>query len=304
MQTIPRLTLSLPTCGRPAAEGPRPIVEFARRAEELGIHAVSVAEHVALGPDTSGYPWGVFPLSSDAPFLEPLTTLMAIATVTERLRLTTGILIAPLRRAAVLAKTIATLDVMSGGRVELGVGVGWHEAEYRACGVDFAKRGAILDDVIGACRALWQNRVATFASDTVTFETLSCMPRPIQQPVPVLFAGSLHPRNARRIVLGGDGWIPMMGSSPSVVLDGVKALRAAADEHGRDLSQLIVRVELAAQLDARGRPDLEQTIAPVPALMAAGATDVQFPMPYFASDLAVAAETLERLATLWQRFRP
>jgi alkanesulfonate monooxygenase SsuD/methylene tetrahydromethanopterin reductase-like flavin-dependent oxidoreductase (luciferase family) len=137
----------------------------------------------------------------------------------------------------------------------------------------------------------------------VTFDSLSSVPLPVQQPFPVLFAGSLHPRNVRRIVRDGDGWIPVMGSDPSVVSEGVKALRAAGDEHKRDLSQLIVRVELAARLDDRGRPDIDATLGPVPALVAAGATDVQFPMPYFVSDLTLANETLDRLAKAWRRQR-
>jgi probable F420-dependent oxidoreductase len=303
MTIRPRLTLSLPTCGRPAADGPGPLVQLAKRAEDLGVDAVAVAEHVALGADTSGYPWGTFPLPSDAPFLEPLTTLMAIATVTQRLRLTTGVLIAPLRRAAVLAKTIATLDVMSGGRAELGVGVGWHEGEYIACGVDFAKRGSVLDDVIGGCRALWSDKVASFASETVTFNSVSSVPLPVQQPLPVLFAGSLHPRNVQRIVRTGDGWIPVMGSEAATVAEGIKRLRVAILEHGRDPSSLIIRLELPLRSDDHGHPDVKATLSSVPELIEVGVTDIQFPMPYFLSDLNEAEEMLEQVVTAWDPYR-
>ena len=137
-----------------------------------------VADHVAMGPDTRGYPFGSFPLPPDAPFLDPLGPLMAIATVTTTIRLTTGILIAPLRSAPVLAKTAATIDVMSDGRLELGVGVGWHEAEYQACGVDFHRRGAVLDDVIGACRALWGQPAATYRSDDGELRVAQQRPAP------------------------------------------------------------------------------------------------------------------------------
>ncbi len=236
--SAPRLTLALPTCGPAASGGPRPLVDVAVAAEALGVDAVSVPDHVAFGPDTSGYPFGSFPLPSEAPFLEPLSMLTAIAMVTDRVRLTTGILIAPLRTPGVLAKTVATLDVLSGGRVELGVGVGWHADEYDACGVEFRRRGAVLDDVIGACRALWSGPDATYSSTTASFESLNCIPLPVQERLPVLFAGSLHNRNVARIVATGDGWIPVMGAEPAVVAAGIALLGSVAAERGRDDHEL------------------------------------------------------------------
>jgi probable F420-dependent oxidoreductase len=294
-----RLTLSLPVCGPAVTDGPGPLVELAQRAEELGVDAVAVADHVALGPDTSGYPFGVFPLSQDAPFLEPLTVLTAAAVATSRIRLTTGILIAPLRPAPLLAKTVATLDVLSGGRVELGVGVGWHEAEYRACGVPFEERGIVLDHVIGACRALWSDPVASYRSDTVSFDSLSSVPLPIQRPLPVLFAGSAHARNLERLASVGDGWITIMGARPDAIAEGLARIRGARREHVREQSSFVVRSELAPATDARGRPDLSATLARVPAVLAAGVTDVQFPMPYFAADHAGAHRVLEELVDGW-----
>jgi probable F420-dependent oxidoreductase len=295
----PRLTLALPTCGPAAAGGPRPIVDLAVSAEALGVGAVAVADHVLLGADTSGYPFGDFPLLPAAPFLEPLSTLMAVATATERIRVTTGILVAPLRRAAVLAKTVATIDAMSAGRVELGVGVGWHRPEYDACGVDFGRRGVVLDDTIGACRALWSAPSASFASSTVAFTRANCVPLPVQQPLPVLFAGSLHARNVRRIVALGDGWIPVMGAAPAIVADGVALLADAFRAAGRDTDALRVRSELAPVVDARGRPDIRATLDAAPALRDAGVSDVQFPMPYFVTDPARAHDVLERVAAAW-----
>jgi probable F420-dependent oxidoreductase len=270
------------------------------RAEELGVDAVAVADHVAIGPDTSGYPFGVFPLPADAPFLEPLSLLMAIATVTSRVRLTTGILIAPLRPAPLLAKTAAMIDVMSDGRLELGVAVGWHEAEYEACGVDFRRRGAVLDDVIGACRALWACPAATYESASIAFESLSSVPHPVQQPLPVLFAGAPHARNLARLAASGDGWITLMGAEPSVIADGLGRIRAARRAEGRDDSRFIVRAELAPRTDARGRPDVEATFEALPELLAAGVTDVQFPMPYFVSDPSRSHHVLERVVTAWR----
>ncbi len=274
-------------------------MELAVLAEELGVDAVAVADHVAIGPDTSGYPFGTFPLQSDAPFLEPLSLLMAMATVTDRVRLTTGILIAPLRPAPLLAKTAATIDVMSDGRLELGVAVGWHEAEYDACGVDFHRRGTVLDDVIGACRELWAKPVASYESDSVAFESLSSVPLPFQQPLPVLFAGSARARNLTRLATAGDGWITVMGAAPSVVADGLDRIRAARRDHGGAESPFVVRAELAPRVGPAGRPDIEATLDAAPALVAAGVTDVQFPMPYFVSDLSRAPHVLQRVVDAW-----
>jgi probable F420-dependent oxidoreductase len=294
-----RLTLALPVCGPAAASGPGPLVELARHAEDLGVDAVAVADHVVLGPDTSAYPFGDFPLPQDAPFLEPLTVLTAVAMATSRIRLTTGILIAPLRPAPLLAKTVATLDVLSGGRVELGVGVGWHEAEYCASGVDFDGRGVALDHVIGACRALWSQPVATFRSATVGFSNVSSAPLPVQQPLPVLFAGSAHARNLERLATLGDGWITVMGASADVVAAGLARIDAARRDHDCDSAPFLVRSELAPVSDARGRPDVEATLAAAPALVQAGITDVQFPLPYFAADLDRAHRVLEDLVDGW-----
>jgi probable F420-dependent oxidoreductase len=255
---------------------------------------------VAIGRDTTGYPFGVFPLPPDAPFLEPLSLLMAIATMTSRVRLTTGILIAPLRPAPLLAKIAATIDVMSDGRLELGVGVGWHEPEYDACGVDFRRRGVVLDDVIGACRALWAQPTATYESASVSFDSLSSVPLPVQRPLPVLFAGSTHARNLARLAAAGDGWITVMGAEPPVIAEGLDRIRAARRAHGRDGSTFIVRAELAPRTDARGRPDVEATLEAVPELVAAGVTDVQFPMPYFVSDPSRANRVLERVVAGWR----
>ena len=268
------------------------------------MEAIAVADHVALGPDTTGYPFGGFPLRSDEPFLEPLSLLMAIATLTSRVRLTTGILIAPLRPAALLAKVAATIDVMSGGRLELGVGVGWHEAEYAACGVDFRHRGAVLDAVIGACRALWNGPDASYESPTVSFHSLSSVPLPVQRPLPVLFAGGSHSRNVARITRLGNGWIPIMGAEPSVVTEGLERIQAARPADGPDAGQFIVRVELEPRTSARGRLDVDATIAGAAELIAAGATDVQFPLPYFVSDPTRAPQVLERVVAAWRDLVP
>jgi alkanesulfonate monooxygenase SsuD/methylene tetrahydromethanopterin reductase-like flavin-dependent oxidoreductase (luciferase family) len=126
------------------------------------------------------------------------------------------------------------------------------------------------------------------------------VPLPVQRPLPVLFAGSAHDRNVARIAATGDGWIPVMGAEPSAIVEGRSRIDAARSARGRGDEPFTVRVELEPRSDARGRPDVDATLAQVPALLAAGATDVQFPMPYFAPDVDRARPVLEHLADAWR----
>jgi len=258
-----RLHLTLPSFGSWAAGDWRRVLDLARTADAAGVDGVVVPDHVAIGPRTDAYPAGAFPLPVDAPWLEPLSVLTAVAAVTSRLRLGTGILIAPVRPAVVLAKAVATLDVLSGGRVDLGVGTGWQREELEAAGVPWSERGARLTDGITACRALWEtDGPVSVDLPSVAFEGIRSEPSPVQRPLPVLFSGTLHDRNVRRIVELGDGWIPIMGATVDDIDAGVALLRSAYGAAGRD----------PATLRVRGPADA--TLETVPALLAAGVTDV------------------------------
>lgn len=174
----PTLTVTLPTFGDALGGDWRRLLDLAVAAEEAGVDRVVVPEHVVLGSNIDAYPWGRFPAPPEAPWLDPVVVLSAIAGVTSQLRLGTGILVAPLRPAVVLAKAVATLDVLSGGRVDLGVGTGWQREELEAAGVSYEDRGRILTDTIAACRALWTELPASFASPSVTFTEILCARRP------------------------------------------------------------------------------------------------------------------------------
>jgi len=128
----PTLSIGLPNFGSWIGAEWSGLLDLARAADEAGVDRIIVNDHVVIGRNTDAYVWGRFPTGPDAPWLEPFTCLAAIAAVTSQVRLGTGIVIAPLRPAVVLAKTVATLDVLSGGRVDLGVGVGWQKEEYDA----------------------------------------------------------------------------------------------------------------------------------------------------------------------------
>jgi probable F420-dependent oxidoreductase len=302
---MPRLTLGIPSFGPFFPEDRRhQIVDLARAAEAAGVDTLSVPDHVVMGERTDRYAWGPFPFPVEAPWLEPLTVLSAIAGATSRVRLATGVLIAPLRPAALLAKTIATLDVLSRGRVELGVGVGWQREEFAAMGVDFEARGRILDDTIAACRALWSGSPASFHSETVSFEKLWCEPRPVQAGgIPVWFSGTLTPRNLRRIVQLGDGWIPIMTATRADLADGAHRLADALATAGRDPAALRVRGDLGVATGEDRRPDLQRTLERAHELAEAGATDVHLPLLAFVRRPEQLGDFFAELAERWSAIR-
>jgi probable F420-dependent oxidoreductase len=302
---MPRLTLSIPSFGPFFPPGRlHEVVALAQQAEAAGVDSVIVPDHVVMGERTDRYAWGPFPFPIETPWLEPLTVLTAIAVATERLRLATGILIAPLRPAPVLAKTVATLDVLSQGRVDLGVGVGWQKEEFDAVGLDYARRGQLLTDTIAACRALWSESPVSFTSETVRFEKIWCEPRPVQEGgIPVWFSGTLTKRNVDRIVRLGDGWIPIMTATREDLADGSKRLADALAAAGRDPSALRVRGDLGVALGDDRRPHLARTLARTPELAAAGATDVQLPLLAFVRKPEQLTDWFAELRERWAELR-
>jgi probable F420-dependent oxidoreductase len=288
------LSVGVPNFGGWCGGDWRGLIDVARMAEDAGIDRIVAVDHVVMGRNTDAYAWGRFPVPPDAPWLEPITVLTAMAAVTTTLRLSTGILIAPLRPAALLAKQIATLDVLSGGRVDLGVGVGWQKEEYDAIGLDFARRGALLDDTIAACRALWSELPASFESSSVSFDDTFCSPQPVQPRLPVWFGGSLTQRMLARIVDLGDGWIPIMGATLDDVRDGAARI-AAATSRPTD-----VQMRAATAVGDDGKPDPVATMASVPELVDAGVTDVTVNLAAFAPTLADAPAGLTALGNAFR----
>ena len=271
------------------------LLETARLADELGIGQLVLTDHVVMGERSDRYPYGRFPYALEEPWPEPLTTLAALAGCTKRLRLATGVLIAPLRPAVLLAKTLATLDALSGGRLDLGVGVGWQREEYEALGLPFAGRGERLEDVLRACRVLWRDAPASFASPTVSFENMWCLPRPVQPGgIPIWFGLRLSERNVARIVEFGAGWMPLLDSEKEL-WDGAARLREAFRAAGRDPASLGVRATPLV-LDKDRRPDLERSLAELPRLAEQGATVASFALAAFARSREEIRPVLEAIA--------
>ncbi len=291
----PRLALSIFGAQDLAGGDPSALVELAVLAEEAGFDQVNVTDHVIMGERTDRYPFGTFPVASDYPWFEPLMVLAAIGAATSHIRLSTGILIAPLRPAVLLAKQVATLDVLTAGRVDLGLGVGWQPEEFEAVGVPFEERWSRLDDTVAVLRRLWEEGgPVDVETRSVSFRALSSFPRPRQQRVPVWFGVAGTPRQARRVAVLGDGWIPI-DRDPVVVAAGVAGMRAAFVEAGRDPSTLVVR----AKTPTSGRRDAAEawdaTCSAAEASVHAGVTVVDLALVEHVSEWAAVRPFLEHV---------
>jgi probable F420-dependent oxidoreductase len=291
----------------PGVGGWQPLLEQARGADAAGIDRLAVSDHVVLGenleayadPRRGGIAGGKQPTGPDGHWLDPIVVLSMWAALTRHARLQTGILIAALRRPATLAKELATLDVLSQGRLDLGVGVGWQEEEYTANGLPFAHRGALLDQTLEVCQKLWRERAAAHRSPDLNFEKIHCMPKPLQPGgVPLWISGTLNPTVLRRIARFGSGWIPW-GSDARDPVAGLARIREVLARAGRDAQgfQVTTHVPLAKRAD--GALDVERTLAPIPALVAGGITDFRVTLELPAE--AAAVEDL--LAPLVAAFR-
>ena len=277
----------------PGLEG---LVETAQQAEAAGIDQVVMTDHLAIGARTDLYPYGPFPFPPEEPWPETLTTLAVIAGATSRIRLGTGVLIAPLRPALLLAKTLATLDVLSGGRVDVGVGTGWQREEFEAAGIPFEGRGARMDDVLGACQTIWRDAPASYMSDTVSFHDLHCEPRPLQPGGPPFWFGfGLGPKNTARVARYGHGWMPIR-PDPDELARGVEKLREAFTAAGRDPGELGVRGAPAPIRGKSGRPDLGATLDAIPKLLEAGATQISLPVAAFVGRRSGVSAFVEAIA--------
>jgi probable F420-dependent oxidoreductase len=208
----------------------------ARLAEAAGFDSMIAVDHVVF-PDnyTSVYPYapgGRLPGGPGGALPDPLIWMAAMVAVTTRLRFMTGVIILPLRNPLVLAKQVATLDAMSGGRIELGIGVGWLKEEFEALGVPFEKRGKRSDEYIAAMRALWARDGASFFGEFVNFHQVSSNPKPVKRSVPIVIGGHSEAA-AKRAGRLGDGFFPSIGSQVDI-LPLFDTVRRTADAAGRD----------------------------------------------------------------------
>lgn len=185
---------------------PIAIRNYAQAVEAMGYRHILVYDHV-LGASTATRPDWRGPYTSDTPFHEPFVLFGYLAAVTRKLELVTGVIILPQRQTALVAKQAAEVDVLSGGRLRLGVGVGWNPVEYEALGEDFGTRGRRCDEQIEVLRALWTAPVVNVRGRWHTIDHAGINPLPVQRPIPIWIGGESDAA-LRRAARLGDGWLP------------------------------------------------------------------------------------------------
>jgi probable F420-dependent oxidoreductase len=269
----------------------RALVRMAQEAEDAGFDAVMTSEHVVLGPGADAK--GLMPNPRDyalpgnqdpaMPWPSSLVVLSAIASATATLRLAAAAIIAPLRHPLLLAKDLATLDVLSEGRLVVLPTVSWHEPEYRALGVPFAHRGALLDEHLVAWHAAWGPSPATHTGRFYTFEDVWLEPKPWRTEGVRLWFGSstVHDRLLRRMVRYGHGWNPL-GRPSDEDLD---RARRAFSEAGRNLDELeLVGGTRGRFPDAASPADLDEALATIPEQVERGFTSICIKPSQFLDD--------------------
>jgi probable F420-dependent oxidoreductase len=282
--TLPQISLQLRTFTDDPNHDWAQTLRLATAMDVAGVDRVVVSDHVVFGetpeayadPTLGGVAGGRQPTGPDGQWLEPLTVLTAISATTTRIRLGTAVLLAALRRPAVLAKEVATLDVLSGGRVDLGVGVGWQRQEYEAVGLPFERRGRALDHTLEVCQTLWTRQRATYDSPELSFDGIHQMPKPVQPGgVPIWVSGTVNGAVARRISRFGSGWIPW-GTATDDPATAIARMGDAIADAGGDPAGLQVQGNAKTVKGSDGSVDVGATVASAPPLVEAGITDVRF----------------------------
>jgi probable F420-dependent oxidoreductase len=283
------------------------LAEFARAADVAGFDRLVMSDHVAFGerldayadPANGGSRGGKQPTGPDGAWLDPIVTIANLAGVTSRVRFATNILIAALRRPVVLAKMAATIDVLSGGRFDLGVGVGWQREEYEAAGLSFSDRGRLLNHTIEVCQALWRNQTAAYSSDELSFTNIHQMPKPTQSGgVPIWVSGTVNSRSMDRLSRYGSGWIPW-GDDAADIEGGIARMRTAVADRGRDPGEIGVVAHLRSLKGEDGKFDLHRSMEPVARLHSAGVSDFRVSL----SSSIGRSDLVEHLAEVVGAFR-
>src|SRR5262245_13160849 len=214
---------------RDIGSDPAKIRDWAQAAEDLGYATIEVPDHVFGATARNGWT----PLYNDRdPFHETFVTLGFLAAVTNTIGLSTGVLIAPQRQTGVIAKQAAEVDILSGGRLRLGIGVGWNHVEYEALGVDWKTRGARQAEQVEVLRRLWSEDLVSFSGRFHSLKDVNIVPPPVQRPIPIWFGGSSDAAVMRAARLG-DGWMPIMAADAQAEQK-VGALREQLKSFGRD----------------------------------------------------------------------
>ncbi len=287
------MKIGLLTAGLGQAAHPRTLRTIAENAERLGFGTLWAPEHVVLFDryTESKYPYsqdGAFAAPSTIDWMDPFVALTYVAAHTSKIRLATGICLVPEHNPLVLAKVIASLDYLSGGRFALGVGVGWSAEEFKALGIPFERRAQRTREYIAAMRKLWSDESSTFHGEFVNFDAARSFPKPVQGgKVPIIFGGESTPA-LKRVAEYGTGWFGF-NLTPEGAAAKVEQLKGFMRERGRALGE----VELIVS------PYL-QKVAPagLDAYRAAGISEVALLLP-IPSDESKLPGVIEQIARDW-----
>jgi probable F420-dependent oxidoreductase len=234
-------------------EDPAHIIGLAQAAEEAGVESLWTFEHVIVPLEyASKYPYdksGKMGITPETNFLDPLVCLAAVAAATRSIRLGTGVNILSQANPVYVAKQVATLDFLSGGRFLFGAGIGWLQEEFDAVGVPFERRGARFDDYVQALRKVWSGETVEHQSDFINWSGFKSYPLPVQDPLPIIIGGDKG-KVYQRIARYGDGWYAPT-RSPEDLAPRLEALKTVCEEEGRDYGEL----EITAMWTLRGGLD-------------------------------------------------
>lgn len=272
---------------------PQDIVDVATRAESLGFDSVWVNHHVLH----AGY---VLERLGSKPYYDALTVLTYVAAVTKKVRLGTSVLVLPYLNPIVLAKSLATLDVMSDGRLEVGIGVGAMKHESDSLGSDFENRGLYADESIRIMRNLWTEEDPEFKGSFFNYSSVKFSPKPVQEPWPPILIGGQGNRAMRRAARLGDGWHPN-GNSPDEMASRIEKLERISESEGRPLADLkiSVRTELDVLPSDSERPEnptvgsKDQILSTIDAYGKLGVQEMVF---------SVSTDDTDRIKTVMENF--
>lgn len=243
------MKFALSAVGSGSTAKPEPLAQVARKAEELGFESVWIPEHLAVPRQfNTPYPYsadGKFPGGDNANVHDPLLALTYVAALTERIRLGTGVFVLPLRNTLAVAKAVASLDVLSKGRLIFGVGIGWLEEEFDAVGMPFKDRAARAREAIAVMKALWSDDEPQFEGRFHRFAKIGFNPKPVQKPHPPLIFGGESEAALKRAVELGDGWYGTQ-FSPQRLQPIAQRLQQLCEERGKDFAKFEITTGIEA----------------------------------------------------------
>ena len=245
-----KLTVEFPSVSY--REGHEAVRRFARSVEEIGYDHIDVFDHVVMGYPMEGRPPG--PYAAQMPILECFILISHIAAVTSRITLGTEVLVLPQRHPTLVAKQVSTLDTLSGGRIRLGVGVGWHESEYEALGENYKTRGRRMDEAIELLRTWWGDERVDFKGRHYPITAMAMEPKPPQGRTLPIWVGGLSDAAFRRVGKYGDGWLASRVTDAASARTAIDAIHRAADAAGRDPKRIGLQSMVAPPpRDAEGK---------------------------------------------------